>query len=102
VENMAIPTKVEPSNPKLYVTGAISTFVYACTGTAEYVLDVPVAHEVIGIFANFASPTNVDASNWIAVNNSAKTVTVYTTTSIETAAFGLNAMVVAKKAGGVA
>lgn len=95
-------TTVVPSNPKLYVTGAISTFVYVCTGTSEYVLDVPIAHEVIGIFANFAAPTNVDVNNWIAVSNSAKTVTVYTATSSETAAFTLNAMVVAKKAGGVA
>lgn len=95
-------TTVVPSNPKLYVTGAVSTFVYACTGSDSYILDVPIAHEVLGIFANFGSEATIDAANWIVCNNSAKTVKVFTTGGgLDTGDFVINAMVVAKKAGGV-
>jgi len=96
------PTTVTPSNPKLYVTGAVSTFVYYCTGTDNYILTVPVAHEVLGIFANYGSDANVDAANWIVVNKAAKTVKVLTTGGgLDGSAIAIDALVVAKKVGGV-
>jgi hypothetical protein len=94
-------TIVEPVNPKLYVTGALSTFIYACTGSADYVLNIPVAYEVLGIFPGFGSAANVDASNFMVVNKSAKTVKVMTGSSVDGSAFALDVMVVARKAGGV-
>jgi hypothetical protein len=96
------PTTVTPSNEKLYVTGAVSTFVYYCTGTDSYILTVPIAHEVIGVFANFGSDANVDAANWIVCDKSAKTVKVLTTGGgLDGAAIKVNAMAVAKKVGGI-
>jgi|PlaIllAssembly_1097288.scaffolds.fasta_scaffold1867005_2 hypothetical protein len=96
------PTTVTPSNEKLYVTGAVSTFIYACTGTDSYILTVPIAHEVLGIFANFGSDANVDEANWIVCDNSDKTVKVLTTGGgLDGAAIEVNAMVVAKKVGGI-
>ena len=94
-------TTVEPLNPKLYVTGALSTFVYACTGSADYVLDVPIAYEVLGIFPGFGSSANVDAANFMVVNKSAKTVKVMTGTAVDGSAFSLDVLVIARKAGGV-
>lgn len=95
-------TTVAVSNPKLYVTGAVSTFVYVCTGSADYVLTVPIAHEVLGIFANFGSDANVDAANYIVCDVDNKTVKVLTTGGgLDAAAIKVNAMVIAKKAGGV-
>jgi len=97
------PITVVPSNPKLYVTGAVSTFVYACTGTDSYVLSVPIAHEVLGIFANFGSDATIAADSYIVCNKSAKTVKVLTAAgTLKGGDVTLQAMVVAKKAGGVA
>lgn len=100
---MTAATTVEPSNPKLYVTGAVSTFVYACTGTCDYVLDVPIAHEVLGIVASFSDAANVDGTQWIVCSKSAKTVKVLTTGGgLAGAAIALTAVVIARKVGGVA
>jgi hypothetical protein len=96
-------TTVDPSNPKLYVTGAVSTFVYACTGSDSFVLTVPVAHEVLGIVASFGSDATVDAANWIVCSKTAKTVKVLTTGGgLDGGDFDVTAVVIAKKVGGVA
>lgn len=96
------PTTVTPSNEKLYVTGAISTFCYACTGTDSYILTVPIAHEVINIQVTLASDANVDAANFIVADKTAKTVKVLTTGGgLDGAAIKVDAVVYAKKAGGV-
>jgi hypothetical protein len=96
------PVTVAPSNPKLYVTGAVSSFVYYCTGTDSYVLTVPVAHEVLGIWANFGSDLSTDAANWIVVNKAAKTVKVLTTGGgLDGSSFTLDVLVIAKKVGGI-
>jgi hypothetical protein len=96
-------TTVEPSNPKLYVTGALSTFLFACTGTDSYILNVPIAHEILAVFYSFGSDANVDAANYIVANKTAKTVKVLTTGGgLDGSAFAVDVMVIARKVGGVA
>lgn len=96
------PTTVTPSNEKLYVTGAISTFSYYCTGTDSYILTVPIAHEVLDVLVTLASDANVDAANYIVADKTAKTVKVLTTGGgLDGAAIKLHAVVHAKKIGGV-
>lgn len=95
---------VTMENDIQFATGALNTFVFTLTGSAVYDLSTyrPKGFKIISITANFASATNVDATNGIVVDVSNEKVSVYTGTSVETEAFSLSAVALAKKSGGSA
>jgi len=87
-------------NPIHYATGALSTFVYALTGSAAYTLSIPIGYEAIGIHADFAAATNVGAAFGIVTDVARTKVSVYNGAAVETTLpFALTAIVFAKKSG---
>lgn len=101
---MVLTQSVVLQNPIHFATGALSTFVYALTGSAAYTIERPKGYKVIGISASFADDDNVEAKYVIVTDVANIKVLVYDgtppTAIIEnTDAFAITAVVFAMKSG---
>ncbi len=94
------------NNEKMYVTGALSTFVYTLTGSAVYdALSVPAGYSVIGINANFGKTdgdTALTGSEAIVVDPVNKLVKIYANDDeVLTGTYTIHVTAFGKKVGGV-
>lgn len=103
---MATPAVETFENDKMYVTGALSTFVYTLTGSAVYdALTVPAGYDLIGINANFGKTvgdTALAGTENIVVDPTNNLVKIYAVDSqILTGTYTLHVTAFGKKVGGV-
>ncbi len=103
---MATPAVETLNNDKMYVTGALSTFVYTLTGSAVYdALTVPAGYSIIGINANFGKTvgdTALAGTENIVVDPANKLVKIYAVDEqVLTGTYTLHVAAFGKKVGGI-
>lgn len=103
---MATPAVETFENDKMYVTGALSTFVYTLTGSAVYdALTVPAGYSIIGINANFGKTvgdTALTGSECLVVDPANKLVKIYAVDEqVLTGTYTLHVAAFGKKVGGI-